>query len=228
MSILEHKGCSIDSLIFASCNKSQDYIVAMKKIILSTLVLTNISCALHAQVMSNLNYIDKGSSHLSNNFPSRKNHLLKDTVISQSKKVLSDDDYEFGPEGGLVYQKGLYGQLGVAYSNNYNAHDVNVLIDVLKIDAQYNFSTTSPIFVPRITAELNLVTFTLRTSFEDFTNFTVNDYRFTPEIGITFLGQISLCFGWNIPLTDSRLGNIGAHVLSLTYTYNKGFIKDTF
>jgi hypothetical protein len=133
-------------------------------------------------------------------------------------------DYQFGPEGGLAYQKGLYGELGVAYSDDLDDGEIHFLMDTYKIAAQYNFNSSSPIFVPKVCAEFNLLILCFRANMEDFTDFHINDYRVTPEVGICFLGIVSLCYGWNIPLTNNRLGNVGAHVLSLNFTYNGPFM----
>jgi hypothetical protein len=57
----------------------------------------------------------------------------------------------------------------------------------------------------------------------DYTNATYHDFKFIPEIGLTFLGVGSLHYGYNIPLTASNIKYVGTH--RITFTYNFGILK---
>jgi hypothetical protein len=119
--------------------------------------------------------------------------------------------------GSLSYQKQLMGEIGLMDMNASGGGPCNPPIAVgPKFSSEFNFISRQFFIGPKISYEADFILFGARLNIIDYTDFKQNDFRFTPEIGLTIIGFIDLFYGYNIPLSSTRLDYIGTNRITLT------------
>ena len=125
------------------------------------------------------------------------------------------------PVLGLIYQKQLFMELGLMHSNAEStaSNFVNNLPALIayKLSTEFNFNFNHFMMAPKLGLEFDPTYFCFRVNIIDFTDFKTNDFRFTPEVGFGLIGIITLCFGWNIPLTHTEVPNITTYSIALHF-----------
>ena len=124
--------------------------------------------------------------------------------------------------GGISYQKQLVGEAGLMYGYSENGGPCNPPIGPLgiKFSYEFNFESHHCFVAPKISYQCDLALIGIRISLIDYTNHIYNDYKFTPELGITLFGYLDLFYGYNIPLTKDKIENIGTNRITMTINLN--------
>ncbi len=156
--------------------------------------------------------------------------LAQSDETSRYNNVKSFADYDklygsLGPEFSVIYQKQFFGEIGLNYSL-FDAPEKVIPPSVpycFKLATEYNFNKNQPILVPKFSAEANILILHFKASVADYTNLKINDWRIIPETGLTFLGVCTLAYGWNIPVTHSRLNGVSPQRISLSFNMNIDF-----
>jgi hypothetical protein len=157
--------------------------------------------------------------------------FLKLSSFGQKKSTINDiERYEYEPHlyfsFGLSVQKQLVGDVGVIYGKGMTEHSgIVVGMKGIKLASEFNFNRDKFFIAPKISAEIHIVFVGLRFSVIDYTNYTYHDVKITPEIGVTGLGYVSLFYGYNFSMNNSRLDYVAKHRLSLTFNINKFLIQ---
>jgi hypothetical protein len=124
-------------------------------------------------------------------------------------------------EIGASLQKSLFLEMGLMHATDINGDDEGTDGTMFAYKVAYVIEPfqTHIIQAPKIGAEANLFFLTLRTSavyYSGRQDYAIhNDFRFAPEIGLTYVGVVTICYGWNIPLLKDRLTSIAAHFWSI-------------
>jgi hypothetical protein len=140
-------------------------------------------------------------------------HRFLDTIFE--KQPLKS--YEIGAS----LQKSTFLEIGLIHATDINGDDEGTDGTMFAYKLAYVIAPfeTHVIQAPEIGAEANIFILTLRTSAIYYSgrqdNAIHNDFRFVPEIGLTYLGVVTICYGWNIPLMKDRLVSIAAHRWSI-------------
>lgn len=144
-------------------------------------------------------------------------HRFLDTVFeNQPLKSL---------EVGSSVQNTLFLEIGFMHATDINGDDEGTDGTMFAYKVAYDIAPfrTYVIQAPEIGAEANIFFLTLRTNailyngYEDFANH--HDLRFVPEIGLTYIGVVTICYGWNIPLLKDRLTAIAARRWSININF---------
>jgi hypothetical protein len=157
--------------------------------------------------------------------------LLKLYSFGQKdSSIIEKERYEYEPHLyfsiGLSLQKQLVGDVGITYGKGITEHSGFVLgMMGIKLASEFNFNRDKFFIAPKISAEIHVVLVGLRLSVIDYTNYVYHDVKITPEIGLSGLGYVSLLYGYNFSLNNSRLDYVAKHRLSLTFNINKFLIQ---
>jgi hypothetical protein len=157
--------------------------------------------------------------------------LLYLSIFGQKDStIFKKERYEFEPHLyfsiGLSLQKQLVGDVGIIYGKGITEHSGFVLgMMGIKLASEFNFNRDNFFIAPKISAEIHVFLVGLRFSVIDYTNYTYHDVKITPEIGVTGLGYVSLFYGYNFSMNNSRLDYVDKHRLSLTFNINKFLIQ---
>jgi hypothetical protein len=159
-----------------------------------------------------------------------KNRLLALLLFAISFSAVGQRDttykYKLCATGGLFLQKNFYGELGIMHPHilmGGSCEDYPIALLGYKLAAEYNFSGSNPIIAPKAAIEYSIAFITLRGNFIDFISRNSNELSFTPEVGLNLLRVVTLCYGWNIPLSHSSVSGIDAHRFSLNFNIPLNF-----
>jgi hypothetical protein len=149
------------------------------------------------------------------------NNLQGQTIKRDSiKKYFKNYELKFSAGLAVQNQWTITGDIGLIYGeNNQNIHVAGNGYKGIKVGSEFNFSTNDFILGPKICYERTFLLVGGRLSLIDYTNFKTNDFRLTPEIGLSLLGLINIFYGWNFPLSDNRIPQIGIQRVSLTINF---------
>ena len=140
-------------------------------------------------------------------------------VYSQKNDSIKESDKMFAFSCGINFpiQKQAMGEIGIMYYKDLGEGPCNPGI-VLgpKVSSEFNFRFNQFVIGPKISYEADLWFLGIRFNVIDYTNFKKNDFRFTPEIGLTFLGDLDLFYGYNILLSSTKFDFIGTNRVTLT------------
>jgi len=85
-----------------------------------------------------------------------------------------------------------------------------------KLGSEFTFDNNNLILGPKISIENVFWLLGTRLNVIDYTDFKQQDWRFTPEIGISFGGLLSIYYGYNIPLSNKRINSVSENRITLT------------
>ncbi len=137
--------------------------------------------------------------------------------------------------GGVSYQKQVFGELGMMYATDVGSRYLDgpryiAIIIGPKISSEFNFKFNHFIIGPKISYEadiwLGYLLMGTRLNVIDYTDFKQNDFRFTPEIGLSFLSFVDLFYGYNIPLSSTRADFAGTNRITLTISFGPRAFHD--
>lgn len=137
---------------------------------------------------------------------------------------------------GNEYQLGFMPYVGASYQYHWNG-DVGVLFGKSEIidgtnppfypyaglGSEFYFADKKLYLGPKVSLELLWRPLCFRVSMIDYTNFTNQDYRLTPEVGIKLylvrsifrLNVISIYYGYNIPIGAERIGDVPGNRITI-------------
>jgi hypothetical protein len=130
------------------------------------------------------------------------------------------ENYHLYPSIGISYQNQMVGELGVLYGKYTSGGQCNPgIVSGMKLATEFNFDSHNFYLAPKLSYELDLVLISARINIIDYTNSIYHDLKFTPEIGLTLLGIGNLHYGYNIPITPSKIDNVVTHRVTLVFNY---------
>lgn len=133
-------------------------------------------------------------------------------------------------ETGAIWQKHFFWEFGFEHAVDMNGDEAETdgLVWAYKLAYAYDPFDKNKTGAPELSTELNVAFATVRMSTICFLNRTDGvthaDLRFVPEVGLTFAGIVTFCYGWNIPLLKTRIPGIDAH----RWTINLNFVLPDF
>ena len=130
------------------------------------------------------------------------------------------EDNTFFPSGGISIQKHIFGEAEVCYGSGDATCGSCGSDDVFfpKLGSEFTIDNSKLVLGPKFSCEYVYAFLGTRINIIDYTNFTKHDWRFTPEIGLSFCAIISIYYGYNIPLTEDRLSSVTTNRITLTFT----------
>jgi hypothetical protein len=131
------------------------------------------------------------------------------------------ENYHLYPSIGISYQKQLVGEVGVLYGYRRPSDGCKLCGPLygIKLASEFNFDSNNFYIAPKLAFELDLLIINARINFIDYSNVTYHDLKITPEIGLSYSGIVTLHYGYNIPLTPSKIDNVGTHRVTLVFNY---------
>jgi hypothetical protein len=146
------------------------------------------------------------------------NSLLSE-CLGQKDSTRDIYNERFMITGGINLHNNFIGELGIVYGR---ALDVPLSCAIpygftgIKIASELNFDSKNLIYGPKLSLEYdNFLFFGCRISVIDYIESNHQDYRFVPELGLSFCGYIDLFYGINIPMTNETISSISPNRLSL-------------
>jgi hypothetical protein len=126
---------------------------------------------------------------------------------------------------GLSLQKHLFGEISLCYGSGNLVGGSCGSTDVFfpKIGSEFTFDNKNLIIGPKLSFEYADEILGTRINIINYTNFKTQDWRVTPEIGISISAIIDIYYGYNIPLTSDRIIGVSGNRVSLTVN-----LPDTF
>lgn len=147
-------------------------------------------------------------------------------------------DYGFLPSLGISFQGHVNGEVGVMYGINSLNHGATKALyrdsPALYPKFATEFYADNNVFYlgPKLCGEFQWKFICARANIIDYTDFKTSDLRFTPEIGISlrdsrsflslfgdFMDVISVTYGYNVPIGNSRIDNIPGNRLTITINF---------
>jgi hypothetical protein len=139
------------------------------------------------------------------------------SCYAYSQKII-DSDNIFFPALGLSIQEHLFGEANLCYGTGGTSlgscGDDHEWIS--KIGSEFSFNNKDLVLGPKLSLEYVRGFLGARINLIDYTDFKTQDWRFTPEIGITLGSFIDIYYGYNIPLTNDRLNFVAENRVTLT------------
>lgn len=144
------------------------------------------------------------------------------TTLAQSDSTsdYDEDDTHFIFSTGLSNQKQLWGEVGIIYGKTLRSSCDRAGLAGVKLGTEFNFTPSKFMIAPKIGFEFDIAIFGARMNIIDYTDFTYHDFKFTPEIGLSFLGLVDVFYGYNYSISEKRIDNIGTHRLTLTVNFD--------
>jgi hypothetical protein len=140
------------------------------------------------------------------------------TEIAKKKKDFSE--LNFNLVTGFIAQDHAWGELGVSYGRvgDFSRCGGSMLTSLFALTAECTFVNKDLLIAPKISYEFGAGIYVVKASLIRFEKTGIIDYRITPELGLNFQ-RIGLFFGWNIPLSNSRLDFISNTRFSLVSNF---------
>lgn len=117
-----------------------------------------------------------------------------------------------------IWQRSFFGEadIGHVYNIHYvNRHFERSIVAYSKLGAEFNLnfpkgipSDKHELYAPKFSSEIDLSLLCVRVNIEDYTEPGVNKFYFTPEAGLTLAGFITVCAGYNKPISNSGFAEI--------------------
>lgn len=89
-----------------------------------------------------------------------------------------------------------------------------------KVSSEFNFNFKQFFLGPKVSYEFDYYVIGARINLIDYTDFKQSDFRFTPEIGLTFVSYLNLFYGYNVPLSSGETRFAGTNRITLTININ--------
>ncbi len=141
---------------------------------------------------------------------------------SVSRSMKFNRPFFFNADIDYNYQKCNGLELGVnAMTRNYAIKKVERTMEFgLYLSCEYNFIAPKNVFGPKLGLGMDQMLFkgfgyTAKFNLVSYDPGGINDLRFSPEVGLTYLGVINLYYGYNMPLSDNPIKEIGVHKISI-------------
>jgi hypothetical protein len=134
-----------------------------------------------------------------------------------------DNKWRVHPELGCTWSDNFFAEAGIMRSWTGSKEGDPLALMGYKLAVVSNFNNNHFIVGPKISAEVDLLFISVRANVTDYICSGINDIRVTPEAGLTLLGFVTLCVGYNAPLLDTRINGISNVELSLNINLNRAY-----
>lgn len=149
--------------------------------------------------------------------------LCNEPAFSQKNNRV---DFALSP--GIIYQGQWTGEINVL-AGRYESELGGNAFCGMRFGVESNFKTGNDLlFAPKIGVELSGMFICLRGTFLSYVSRQDLQFRFLPEIGISFLGFANLTYGYAIPLNNPHAIDLSRHRVTLSLNLNKRVIEDAW
>ena len=129
---------------------------------------------------------------------------------------------------GIVFQKQTFGELNLLIGR-YSSETGGNAFGGIRLGAETNFrSGNENIWAPKVGAELSGMVICMRATTLYYISGPNIQWRFLPEIGISFLGFANLTYGYNFKLSGDPIDGIINHRVCLSINLNPELMRDVF
>ena len=134
--------------------------------------------------------------------------------------------YDFAFSPGLICQKETFGEVNLLVGKVIIEKGI-IGMSGIRMGVESNFKSNSEfIIAPKIGYEITATIFSLRLSTLNYFQNSRNDFRFLPEIGLSWGGFVNLTYGYNFRLTSTEIEDLSKHRFCLSFNLNKKLIKE--
>lgn len=148
------------------------------------------------------------------------------TPSLQTRKKIYPPNIALSP--GIIFQKQTFGELNVLIGRYVSETGGNAFGGV-RLGAETNFKKgTENIWAPKIGLELSGMVVCMRATALYYITDQTTQWRFLPEIGISFLGFANLTYGYNFNLSHNQINGIINHRVCLSINLNPELMRDVF
>lgn len=129
---------------------------------------------------------------------------------------------------GMIFQKQTFGEINLLVGRYESSMTGNALYGI-RMGAESNFRNGDQnIWAPKIGVELSGIVICMRVTTLYYVTEGNNQWRFLPELGISFLGFANLTYGYNFRLSGEPLDGIVNHRVCLSLNLNPQLMGDVF
>ncbi len=144
----------------------------------------------------------------------------------EKRKQIHWPDVALSP--GVVFQKQTFGEMNILVGRYVSETGGNAFGGV-RLGAETNFKKgTENIWAPKIGLELSGMVVCMRATALYYITDQTTQWRFLPEIGISFLGFANLTYGYNFNLSHNTIDGIINHRVCLSINLNPQLMGDVF
>jgi hypothetical protein len=150
--------------------------------------------------------------------------LVCNSIIAQEKKKWID----FAISPGIIFQKQTFGELNFLIGEYKNAHGGNTFQGI-RIGVESNLKGGyDHIFAPKVGIELSAMIFCTRASILTYFYNYGMQFRFIPELGISYFSFANLTYGYSFSFSKNEINGIIKHRVCLSINLNRNFISGAF
>ena len=129
---------------------------------------------------------------------------------------------------GVIFQKQTFGELNLLVGRYSSETGGNAFAGV-RLGAETNFRNGSEnIWAPKVGVELSGMVICMRATTLYYISGPDTQWRFLPELGISFLGFANLTYGYNFKLSGDPIDGIINHRVCLSINLNPALMRDVF
>lgn len=149
-----------------------------------------------------------------------------DTSGLHNRRKIDPPNIALSP--GILFQKQAFGELNLLVGRYSSETGGNAFAGV-RLGAETNFRNGSEnIWAPKVGVELSGMVICMRATTLYYISGTTTQWRFLPEIGISFLGFANLTYGYNFKLSGDPINGIINHRVCLSINLNPQLMRDVF
>lgn len=146
--------------------------------------------------------------------------------IEKSYRRINPPNIALSP--GVIFQKQTFGEINLLIGRYESEMSGNAFGGV-RLGAETNFQKGNEhIWASKIGVEFSGMVFCLRATTLCYMSGLNSQWRFLPEIGISFLGFANLTYGYNFKLTGDPINGIINHRVCLSLNLNPWLMGDVF
>lgn len=161
--------------------------------------------------------------------------ITSETVFSQDSLKKEKDTYNpftLNLDAAYNYQNCSGIEFGI--NTMVYSHTLHICMDDYKqlmefgvhASCEYNFIHSGNVFGPKIGVGMNHMLrkgfgYSCRLNLTDYDPGRTNDFRFSPQLGLTILGMVNIYYGYNFPLRKNNIPEIGYN--KITVNFNIGY-----
>ncbi len=139
---------------------------------------------------------------------------------SAQDTTIPANPWHYGLSLGYIYQSGNFLTVGaIAGKNMGNLRKRGMSFGIA---GEFSLRKESPMYGVKAFYDINLFVFALRLNAITYVKGSANDFRFTPEVGLTANGLYNIYYGYNIPVGGTEFNEVSRSRLSITFNLFRG------
>ena len=120
--------------------------------------------------------------------------------------------------GGIIKQKRWTGDFVIMYGAMSGGPCSPPVLAGVGLGSEFlSTAEGKTVIAPKITAQISPMLFTLKLSEINYLQGGSADIRLLPEIGLSLIGLVNVCYGYNIHLFGNKFEDISNHRMALTF-----------